>query len=59
MPGIRALEKEAGSVLKGLLKKMRAARGKKERGGKKDKKGKKDSKQKQKGGKDRKSKKRA
>jgi oxygen-dependent protoporphyrinogen oxidase len=32
LPGVRALEKEAGSVLKGLLKKMRAAKAKKEGG---------------------------
>jgi oxygen-dependent protoporphyrinogen oxidase len=35
LPGIRALEKEAGSVLKGLLQKMRAAKDKKEQGAKK------------------------
>ena len=35
LPGIRALEKEAGSVLKGLIRKMRAAKAKKERGARK------------------------
>ena len=35
MPGIRELEKEAGSVIKGLLKKMKAAPGKKGPGAKK------------------------
>jgi oxygen-dependent protoporphyrinogen oxidase len=35
MPGIRELEKEAGSVLKGVLKKMKAAQGKKDPAAKK------------------------
>jgi len=35
LPGIRALEKEAGSVLKGLIRKMRAAKAKKVPGARK------------------------